>query len=198
MKQSICLFTFAIALFCTGCLKPPIACVKGELRFEAPIFPLGKTYTALGLVYNNGNGLAVGIDSLTYTSGLRGFNQSEILQGPSLPFGTGQVLRMNNTRLNFDLKQGTQKAEFEYLDQGGTINLGARNATGMYIGGMYAMPASMVINGVTVKKSNVQNILNPQGVKVAEKGTITLIFSPDIGGMMIGGQELFLDNFCFN
>jgi 1,4-dihydroxy-2-naphthoyl-CoA synthase len=88
--------------------------------------------------------------------------------------------------------------EFGYLDQGRFINLGARGAASMYFGSMYAMPASMVINGVTITKSNVQEFFNPQGVKVAETGLVRLAYSPDIGSMIIGGQELHLDNFCFN
>lgn len=68
----------------------------------------------------------------------------------------------------------------------------------LYIGNMFTMPATMVINGVTIIKSNVQDFKSPQGVKVAEKGIITLAYSSDIGGMLIGGEELYLDNFCFN
>jgi hypothetical protein len=97
---------------------------------------------------------------------------------------------MNNTMLSFDLKQNTQQAEFEYLDYVGTINLGARGRTNLYVGNMSAFPASTIINGVTIKKSKVVVITNPQGVRVAEKGTITLSYTSDIGGKVIGCQEL--------
>lgn len=155
-------------------------------------------FAAPGQVYNNRHGLYAGINSITFPSGLKGFNYGEIVSNPPHAFGTGQILRMNNTVLIFDLQQNTQKAEFEYLDEGGTINFGARGGANIYIGTMYAMPANMIINGLKITKSNVRHIKNPQGVKVAEKGIITLTFSSDIGSMIIGGQEMYLDNFCFN
>ena len=176
----------------------PSTCKKGELDFEAPTFTLGQQFTVVSSsVYNNGNGLAVSTANFMHASGATSFNQSEITKPPH-PFGSGQVMRMNNTALNFDLERETTTAMFEYLDEGGTINLNAKGSASMYVGSMYTMPTVQVIGGVTIKKSNVQDILNPQGVKVAEKGMIVLNYSPDIGGMLIGGQELFLDNFCFN
>jgi hypothetical protein len=105
---------------------------------------------------------------------------------------------MNNTALNFDLKVHTLRGEFDYLDQGGTINLGAHGSANMFVGNISALPANLVINGVTFNKINVQVIMNPQGTRVAEKGTIIFKSNTDIGGMLVGGQELFLDNFCFN
>ena len=173
-------------------------CTKGNLSFEAPTFILGQQFTVVSSsVYNNGHGLAAGMANFTPTLGATSFYQSEITK-PPYPFGTGQVMRMNNTSLNFDLERATTTAQFEYLDQSETINLGVKGSGGMYIGNMSSMPTVQTINGVTIKKSNVKDILNPQGVKVAEKGTITLYYSSDIGEMLIGGQALFLDNFCFN
>ena len=171
-------------------------CTKGNLDFEAPTFTLGQQFTVVSSpVYNNGNGLAVSTANFTHVSGATSFNLSEITTPPH-PFGSGQVMRMNNTALSFDLEKETTTASFDYLDEGGTINFRAQGV--VYTGSMYSMPTVQTISGVTVKKSNVLDILNPQGVKVAEKGTITIYYSPDIGGMLIGGQELFLDNFCFN
>jgi len=197
MKKLTLLLLCIIAVIITGCPNPA-TCSKGELRFENPPFVLGTTYSSPGSLYNNGMGLTASLNKITLASGLQGFNHSNILNNPPHPFGTNQVIRMNNTVLSFDLAQNTQKVEFEYLDQGGTINLGAKGTAHLYIGNMYIMPASMVINGVSITKSGVSDILNPQGVKVAEKGLITLKYNADIGSMIIGGQELFLDNFCFN
>ena len=68
----------------------------------------------------------------------------------------------------------------------------------LYRGNMWTMPSSSVINGVTVTKGSVVDLFNPAGVKIAEKGKITLSYSSDIGSMMVGGSEMFLDNFCLN
>jgi hypothetical protein len=175
-------------------------CKKGDLRFEAPTFFLGKHYFSGGpQVYNSGKGLSVNIDALTAPTGLIFSGSGTIVNSPPHPFGNGQMIQLSVSVLNFDLRQGTRNAEFEYLDCGGTINLGARYGLSKgYIGNMSKMPTSMVINGVTVTKSNVTDVFGPVGVKVAEKGTITLTYSSDIGGMLIGGSEMFLDNFCFN
>jgi len=198
MKKLIWLLLFPIVILLTGCPPNPVSCGKGQLDFEPPSFVLSTAYTSPGFLYNNGNGLAVVLDSITYQSGLHGFNHSDILNAAPHPFGTNQIIRMNNTVLSFDLKQYTRNVEFEYLDQGGTINLSAHGSANMYIGNIGAMPSTLISNGVTVTKSNVTVLTNPQGVRVAEKGVITLKFNSDIGGMTIGGQELFLDNFCFN
>lgn len=71
--------------------KPP-TCSKGQLNFEAPDFVADSAYSATGVFYNDGNGLAVVLDSITWVSGLRGFNQSIVLTGASHPFGTNQIL----------------------------------------------------------------------------------------------------------
>jgi hypothetical protein len=177
-------------------------CNRGALRFEDPTpgatFTLGMSYTKPVQIYNSGNGLVANISEIMFSTGAPLFVSGDIVKNPSHPFGTGQMIRLNNAVLKFDLKRNTHKAEFEYLEQGGTINLGARGAANTYVGSMYAMPTSMVINGVTITKSNVKDFLNSQGVKVAEKGIVRLTYSGDIGGMIIGGQEIYLDNFCFN
>ena len=177
-------------------------CGKGALDFEyltpGASFVLGTTYTGPALIYSSGDGLAVGIAEITLATGAKHFELGEIVNTTAHPFGKGQTIHLNNTALIFDLKRNTRSAEFEYLDQGGTINLGARGSTNVYVGSMDAMPVSMVINGVQITKTNVQEFLNPQGVKVGERGTIRLTYSGDIGGMIIGGQEMHLDNFCFD
>jgi hypothetical protein len=177
-------------------------CNKGALGFEDPTpgatFTLGMSYSYPVQIYNSGDGLSTNIVEITLATGTKFFGSGEIVNISPHPFGSGQMIRLNNTVLNFDLRRTTHKAEFEYLDQGGTINLGARGAANTYVGSMYAMPTSMVINGVRITKSNVKYFLNSQGVKVAEKGIVSLTYSGDIGGMIIGGQEIHLDNFCFN
>ncbi len=181
-------------------LQKTPTCVRGELRFESPQFPLGRKYTTSTQIYNDGKGLAANIVKLTtqISPPVTFFNFGEIQSTPPHPFGNKQVIRLNTTSLVFDLRQNTKKVEFDYLDKGGTINLGIVVDPSLYIGSMYLLPSPLTIRGVTITKSNVQDITNPLKVKIAEKGTITLTSSKDIGSLIIGGQELFLDNFCFN
>jgi len=97
-------------------------------------------------------GLSVNIDALTARTGQKFSGSGTIVNKPALPLGSGQMIRLSGSVLNFDLRQGTRNLEFEYLDQGGTINLRVRNGLNLYIGNMSKMPTSMVINGVTVTK----------------------------------------------
>mgnify|MGYP001290592623 CR=1 FL=1 len=194
MKKLFWLPLIAVTLFSTGCSTNN--CKKGELTFELPNFSLNTEYTTPGTIYSKGP--AAVIDQITYQSGQKSFGSGKIVNTTAYSFGSGQMIRMNNTVLNFDFRSGTTKAEFEYLDQGGTINLGAHGWANLYVGSMYNMPASMVINGVTITKSNVKDHFASPGVKSAETGVITLTFYQDIGSLVIGGQEMYLDNFCFN
>jgi hypothetical protein len=181
----------------------PRVCGRGAVNFEHPTpggtFALGTPYLVPATqIYNSGDGLAVVITHMTDLTGLQHFQSGKIVNAPPHPFGNGQMIHLNNAVLSFDLKQNTRRAEFEYLAKGGIINLGARSSSNMWVGSMYAMPASMVVNGVTITRSNVTDFLNSAGAKVGERGRIRLAYSGDIGGMIIGGQEIYLDNFCFN
>jgi len=198
IKKLTRILLFSISVLVTGCFPKPTTCNNGELRFETPLFALGTIYSSPSSIYNSGNGLAAVLTKITFSSGSQGFGHSDILNAAPFPFGTNQIIRMSNTVLDFDLKQNTHYVEFEYLDMGGTINLGAHGSANLYVGNISAMPASFIINGVTIRKKNVIVLNNPLGVRVGEKGMIILKYNSDIGGMMIGGQELWLDNFCFN
>jgi hypothetical protein len=194
MQKLALLISLTIVIHNGGCSS---TCDRGALDFEGVPFPAGTVYKAPAQIYNSGNGLSANISDITLLTGMQTFGSGEIVSKTPHPFGTGQVIHMSRTVLVFDLRQNTQKAEFQYLDQGGTINIGARSGANLFIADKYKMLASMVINGVKITKSKVQDYLNPMGVKVAESGVITLTYSSDIGGMIIGGEELFLDNFCF-
>jgi hypothetical protein len=186
-----------VAFLGTSCLLLSSCCIA-DLRFQPPTFTAGKHYSSPDLVYNNGNGLSVNIGDLISTSGSTSFGFGEIIASPPHPFGTGQMIHLGGTALYFDLTQGTRHVEFEYLDQGGLINLRPSGGPKLYTGNMWTMPASSVINGITVTKSSVIDFSNPAGVKIAEKGKITLSYPSDIGSMMLGGSEMFLDNFCLS
>src|SRR5437660_1244736 len=103
----------------------PALCKKGDSRFETPTFTLGQKYGGPGPVYNNGKGLSVNIEAITQRTGQKFFGFGDIVVSPPHPFGNGQMIHLNVCVLSFDLPQGTHKVEFDYLDQGGTINLGA-------------------------------------------------------------------------
>ncbi len=93
MKKLTGLFLCAIVILGTGC-PSPTACSKGELRFKnpPPVFVLGTTFSNPGLLYNNGNGFAVGLNKIIHQNGQQGFNKSEIINNSPFPLGTKQIL----------------------------------------------------------------------------------------------------------
>lgn len=198
MKKLFWLSAAVAALLAAGYFlwfqKKP-TCTKGELRFETPQFSLGTTYNVPGQIYSETNGFSVGIEDIIVPPQTL-FISGEIQTNPPHPFGNGQMIQLNNAVLNFDLRQNTRKVEFEYLVIGGAINFGAAQSAKLHIATMSSLPGS--INGVAITRSNVVDITNAVKLKIAEKGTITLTSKQDIGGLIIGGQEMFLDNFCFN
>jgi hypothetical protein len=160
MKNLIWLLPLAIILLGPKCRSSSTTsgCNNGELRFEPPTFVLGQKFTSIGQIYNDGHGLSVNINSMTSSGS---FGSGEIIKKPPHPFGTQQILHLNNAVLNIDLKRGTEKVEFEYLEKSGIVNLGAHGGV-TYIGSMYTMPASMLSNGVKTTKSSVKEFFNPQ------------------------------------
>jgi hypothetical protein len=165
------------------------------------VFTGGHTYSSSQALYSVG-ALWVSIGNFTLANGTSVFNSGHIRVSPpsptgggQVPFGAGQNIYLNNTSLIFDLRAGTQTVTFDYLDYGGTINFGI-SGSAPYVGYMSNLPTS--IGGATIKKYNVADLRNPQGAKVAERGTITMNHTQNVGGMRVGGQELYVDNFCFN
>jgi hypothetical protein len=109
---------------------------------------------------------------------------------PPYPFGNGQTINTNSIDLGFDFSNvgfTATEVQFEFLDQGGTPNL-SLNGSPAYVGPLSAAPSS--IAGVSV---NVFTL--PAGPGVATKGLVVLRGSK-ITDLVVGGQELWLDNIC--
>jgi hypothetical protein len=141
MKNQI-LFSLLIlvSLICQNCQnKGPfrVKCKRGGINFESPSFVLGSKYTAPSQIYNNRRGLSVNIKEILHSTGYNSFNWGEIINNQPHSFGSGNVFNYNNTVLSLDLPQNTYRVEFEYLFQGGIINLGAKSSKNIYIGSMY-------------------------------------------------------------
>jgi hypothetical protein len=100
--------------------------------------------------------------------------------------------------LSLDLPQKTRRVEFEYLFQGGVINLGAKSNKNIYIGSVYNLANPLTINGVKITRLKVIDIKNANNQKIAEKGIIRLTHASDMDSLIIGGQEIMIDNICVN
>jgi hypothetical protein len=174
-------------------LAPPSQAQQACVTFEPPFL--------LGTVYGAPVGQASG--DLAFTSNLiRGyvynfrvlpagtaFNRAYIDFAP-VAFSPGQSLRTNNINLLFDftgLAFKPSKVIVSYLDLGGYENL-AVNGSGIYAGELTAAPPFLGGATVTVTSSP----LPPP--RSGKTGTVTIRGA--VQSLLIGGQELWIDNVC--
>jgi hypothetical protein len=200
-NQVLFLLLILVSLLFQDCqtkVPLPVKCKRGGINFDSPAFVLGSKYSAPSQIYNNRRGLSVNIKEIYFSSGNKSFNWGEIINNQPHSFGSGNVINLNNTVLSLDLPQKTRIVEFEYLFQGGLINLGAKGNKNIYIGSMYNLANPLIINGVTINRLKVIEIKNTNNQKIAEKGIIRLTHASDMGSLIIGGQEIMIDNLCVN
>jgi len=122
-----------------------------------------------------------------YVSGNPYFNFSQIdpeFAGPSLFFGSLQILEVNNVTIVFDFS-APGVVTFEYLDLGGSVNLLVNGAGPVLEGPDMASLAGIVAPGVTMSV-----VANP--VPGGHRGTVTL--SGPVQRLRVGGQEFWLDD----
>lgn len=110
------------------------------------------------------------------------------IDAPSARFGQGQTGRANNISYVFDfsgLAWRPSSVDFTFLDMGGLENF-AVNGSAPHIGELTAAPAS--IGGAAVT-----SVSNP--VQGGRSGAVSIL-GPAIGSVLVGGQELWLDEVC--
>jgi len=118
------------------------------------------------------------------------FNKASI-ESVLVPSGTGQSLRLTNISIRFDfsaLNFRPSTVTFLFREQGPTINI-ATNASPAYVGNISKIPAAVGSAGAAVT-STPTSPPSPRG----SVGTVTL--SGAIQTLLIGGQELWIDEVC--
>lgn len=118
------------------------------------------------------------------------FNRAYIDLAP-VPFSPNQSIRSNNINLLFDLTRlpfKPKKVTLSYLDLGGYENLSVNGSSPYHVGELTAAPA--VLGGVNVSVTSTP-VPPPMSGK---RGTLTL--SGNVTSLMIGGQELWIDQVC--
>lgn len=187
MKTSnylLIILIFFTAISFEACKPKPKGCC---IDFNTTPFTPGIIYN----VYNDSIfaecGFTVRTDSL-FINGNSYFNFARIENAKPI-FGSGNILNTNNVTMHFfNTSAGNPiVATFDYLDMGGRENLSVNNV--LHSGEVNAVPASL--GGVTI---NVTSTPIPLPA-IGKKGTVTL--SGVIKEFKIGGQEFYLDNFCF-
>lgn len=157
-------------------------------------FALGTTYGApvgqsSGDLALTENGIPVRVYNFQLSTGPLAFNRAYIDNAP-FPFGAGKSIRTNNINLQFDftgLAFRVRRVRLAFLDLGGYENLSI-NGSPIKVGELTAAPP--VIAGVSVAVSSAP-LPPPMSGKT---GTLTL--TGPVQTLLIGGQELWIDEVC--
>ena len=104
--------------------------------------------------------------------------------GPSIWFGTSQILRISNVDVVFAFP-ATGDVTFEYLDLGGSVNLQVNSYGPVLEGPDLASLAGVVAPGVTMS-------VTTSAVGGGIRGTVTL--TGPVDKLRLGGQEFWIDN----
>lgn len=179
------------ALFLT--LAAP-ARAQSCVGFEPPL-AVGTTYGAPvsqppATVIFTTNNIPVRIYRFQLMNAGWAFNRAYIDLAP-VPFSPNQSIRSNNINLLFDFTQlpfKPKKVTFSYLDLGGYENLSINGSSPYHVGELTAAPA--VLGGVNVSVTSTP-VPPPMSGK---RGTVTL--SGNVTSLLIGGQELWIDQVC--
>jgi hypothetical protein len=192
LKRTVRLALFA-ALLLASLAAPPLQAQPACITFEPPL-ALGTTYGApvgqpSGALAFTSSGIPVRVYNFRMINGLPAFNRAYIDNAP-FPFSSGQSIRTNNINLLFDLTRlpfSAKRVKLVFLDLGGYENLSV-NGSPIHVGELTAAPA--VLGGATVSVSSAP-LPPPLGGKSG-----TVIIKGALRSLMIGGQELWLDQVC--
>ena len=188
IQISVLLIFPLLALLATPSQAAPV-CVT----FEPPLL-LGTTYGApagqmSGDLAFVSNGIRVYVYKFNLITSGTAFNKAYIDFAP-VGFSPGQSIRTNNINLLFDFSAlgfKPSKVTFSYLDLGGYENL-AVNGGSAYVGELTSAPPVMSGVSVAVSQTPVPPPMSGKMGMAVLKGTVK--------SLMIGGQELWIDDVC--
>jgi len=172
---------------------PPVEAQSVCVKFGPPP-PLGTTYGAPvaqppGAVALIENGIIVRVYNFQSIAGPLVFNRAYIDNAP-FPFGSGQSIRTNNINLHFDftaLGFRVSRVKLAFLDLGGYENF-AVNGSPIKVGELTALPPALAGVGIAVSSSPLPPPLS------GKTGSVTL--TGQVQTLLIGGQELWIDEVC--
>lgn len=164
------------------------------VTFEPPLL-LGTTYGAPAAQVSGdlafvSNGVRVYVYKFSLITSGTAFNKAYIDFAP-VGFSPGQSIRTNNINLLFDftaLGFKPSKVTLSYLDLGGYENLAVNGSLPVYVGELTSAPAVIAGVSVAVSQTPVPPPMSGKMGMAVLKGTVK--------SLMIGGQELWIDNVC--
>lgn len=134
------------------------------------------------------DGIPVFVDIIDWGGTGTAFNVSRVELTPDPILGFDRVMRMNNISNVYEISAlalPVIEVTFEYIDAGGMENLQVNGAT-LHIGDLHTFPAN-VAPGVTMSV-----VTTP--IAAGLYGEVTL--TGDVQQLLLGGQELWVDNIC--
>lgn len=142
-------------------------------------------------------GVPVSLQPFTYLDGTTDLWGATVLANQfNVPFGAGAVASLGNANLAFDFSQlghPVNSVCFDFIEGGGELNLRVNNGTILVLNNfsqLLSSPALPLPAGITVSIDyDNPNSFLPTG---------TLCLSGPIQSLWIGGQELQIDNICYN
>ncbi len=140
-----------------------------------------------GQVVFSENGIPVSVENFDFVSGGGTFNFSQVDTAFS-GFGAGQTMQTNNINLFFGfsaLSFVPNLVSFEFADLGGDENISV-NGQPNFAGQLTVAP-STIATGVTLS-------ISTTSIQGGIRGTAVL--RGQVNSLLIGGQELWVDNIC--
>lgn len=182
-----------------GCVPNPQQ--KACINFESP-FVVGQEFgnpagNTPGDVVMASNGITVSVELFTLTNGSQTFGVAHI-DNLLVPNGSGQSLRSNNISLLFDFKGvgfPVSKVVLGFDDFGGTENIAVNGAPTPPVLELSSQPLPPSLGGVAAKTTVVSVPVSVDNPAVSHRyGSLEL--SGPIQSILLGGQELWIDEVC--
>jgi hypothetical protein len=193
MKPNVSASILIATVLCALLAALPAAAQPACVTFEPPLVvgttygaPVGQSSGDLAFV---SSGIPVRVYNFRLITGPWTFNRAYIDNAP-YPFGSGQSIRSNNINLLFDFRSlpfPVKRVKLAFLDLGGYENL-AVNGSPIHVGELTAAPP--VLGGVSVSVASAP-LPPPFGGK-----TGSVVLKGPVSWMLIGGQELWIDEVC--
>lgn len=191
--RSLAVTSLAAVALLAGCRhhQHPRVC-DACVDFEAPL-TAGTNYgtpagNAPGAVVLTSHGISMSVLDFAFVGGGGTFNVATVTPPPA-PFGSGQVLRLNNIGVQFDftaLPFAVGEVQVEFLNQGGSENLQVNGSpVPIDAGDLAAAPATIAGVNVSVFTSSAAG---------GKKGV--LLLRGPVKTLRLGGQEFWIDNVC--
>ena len=186
------LFSLLAGLFLSSGLfaQPEPVCLDFEELMIGTVFNPANGYAPGDVIFTEEN-VEVSVDPFHYPNGNTGFGSVAALPAPpNFALGNGVVLFSNNMNLAFNFSGAPGQmlgVAFAFMDEGGLENISI-NGGSLHILESFLQLPFQAAPGVTAQVIMLPGVVPPVG---------SVVLTGPVESLVVGGQELVLDNFCF-